>query len=287
MKKIFLSLALIAGLSFTIYASPKKGEGHRGRKLGWMKELDLSQDQQEKLKMINKDFRGKLDSLKEDASLTKEARKEKTKELLASRQAQVKSILTPEQQEKWDKAKDRKESFAGKEGRKDFRKYRKHARQDKHNSFRKGRTSNLELSEEQKSKAESLNKDFKQKMKALNEDTSLSKDAKKEKRKELIAGHRSQFNSILTPDQQSKLENFSPKDNKFRKGKGKRGERMRLSENAQTELKALKENFLKEKKAIELSRIAPEAQKDRIKELKDKYRTDRREIISKERQRKS
>ncbi len=41
----------------------------------------------------------------------------------------------------------------------------------------------------------------------------------------------------------------------------------------------LKENYLKEKKAIELSRIAPDAQKTKIEALTKKYKEERRQII--------
>lgn len=289
MRKIFLSLMLVAGLSLGLQASPVKGNGHRGGSFKGLKELNLSQDQQEKLKTIHKDFRDQIVKLRENTSLTKDEKKAKIGELMAAKQAQVKSILTPEQQAKWDKARKERKSYDKTSARKEFRKDQKQTRHHRMGSenFAKKKMADLNLNSDQKAKAEALAKTFREKNEAIRNDQSLSKEAKREKRKELIAEHTSQFKSILTPDQQSKLQDHFTKSKKIHKAKEKRGERIQLSEQAKSDLKSLQENFIKEKKAVELSRISPYDQKDRIKELRDKYRTDRREIIIKERQKKS
>lgn len=281
MKKIFLSLMLVAGLSLGLYASPAKGEGHRGGKLRGMKELNLSQEQQEQLKSIHKDFASKFKDLREDNSISKDVKREKAKELVAAKQDRVKGILTPEQQSKWEKSKEQRNKFAQKDDRKKFRKeHRSDARKGDRNNQRKGkdRMAFLDLNSEQKTKIDALDKDFKEKTKALRSEQALSKEAKREKYQELAKAHKAEVSSILTAEQKAKMKdrNFSSK------GKKHRGHAANLSEEAKAELKSLKDNFIKEKKAVELSRIAPDAQKQRIKELREKYRTERRKIVREE-----
>jgi hypothetical protein len=281
MKKIFLSLMLIAGLSLGIYASPARGEGHRGGKLRGMKELNLSQEQQEQLKSIHKDFASKFKDLREDNSISKEVKQEKVKELVAAKQDRVKGILTPEQQSKWEKSKEQRTKFTQKDGRKKFRKeHRSHAYKGERNNHRKGkdRMASLDLNTDQKIKIDALDKDFKEKAQALKNEQALSKEAKREKYKELAKAHKAEVSSILTAEQKAKMKDrsFSSKDRNYK------GHRANLSEEARAELKSLKDNFIKEKKAVELSRIAPDMQKQRIKELREKYRTERRKIVGEE-----
>lgn len=84
----------------------KKGEGKMARngsevrRADVAKELALSTDQQAKMKTAQIDFRTKMQALRADNSLTNEQKAAKRKELAQQHQAQVKSILNKEQQEK-------------------------------------------------------------------------------------------------------------------------------------------------------------------------------------------
>ncbi|NDW09480.1 Spy/CpxP family protein refolding chaperone [Dysgonomonas sp. 520] len=139
----------------------------------------------------------------------------------------------------------------------------------------------LNLTAEQQSKIEALNKDFKNKS-----------DALKTQRKDLAKSHRESINSILTPEQQSLLKDKRKdrsekmakkgKDHKkFAKGKGNKRPHMKLDEATRNQLRALKNNYIQEKSAIKRSRIAPEVQAKQLEAAKEKFRTDRREIIQK------
>jgi Spy/CpxP family protein refolding chaperone len=82
----------------------KKGEGF-GRKGGFdrdglAKELNLTQDQQDRVAKIRSDFRSQFVALRNDKSLSDDQRKTKFKELMKAQQAQMKTVLTPEQVEK-------------------------------------------------------------------------------------------------------------------------------------------------------------------------------------------
>jgi Spy/CpxP family protein refolding chaperone len=84
----------------------RKGEGKISRKGGTnrradvAKELNLSADQQAKMKTAQTDLRTKMQALRADNSLTAEQKTAKRKEVAQQHQAQVKSILSKEQQEK-------------------------------------------------------------------------------------------------------------------------------------------------------------------------------------------
>jgi len=75
----------------------KKGYGDRKDKID---DMNLSADQQAKIKTIREGYKVKLDALRNDASVTGEAKKVKMKALMQAQQAEVKAILTPEQQAK-------------------------------------------------------------------------------------------------------------------------------------------------------------------------------------------
>lgn len=137
----------------------------------------------------------------------------------------------------------------------------------------------LNLTAEQQEKMKSLSDDFKAKNNALR---SQQRDLRKK--------HQEDIKAILTPEQQAKwqeiIEKRSKADNRGGKNFGNRnrgGKQVRLDTATVAKLDDLRSTFVKEKKAIEMTRIAPEVQKERIKALKDKYRTDRREIIKKAR----
>jgi len=268
MKKIFLSLILCASVSLVTLASPQKGNHKRGDRSQVMKELNLTSEQQEKVNKLNKDFKAKFDAVKEDGSLAKETKREKIKELSEQRRTQLMSVLTPEQQTKWKESRAKKMEGAKK----------------RHKNFSDGKADRM--------KSLNLTEDQKTKMQALKDDSSLSKEDKANKRKELATSHRSQVQSLLTPEQQTKWkENHKQgrKDFRHKKDfsgkKGQRGDRkMKLDAETSAKLDALRQDFQKQKQAIELSRIAPEAQKERILNLKEKYRADKKEIIKDARQ---
>ncbi len=125
MKRVFLSVALagsiiaagIPALAQTATESQnnttttQQPEGHRhggkhGDRMARMaKKLNLSQDQQDKLKPIFEKQREQAQAIKGDTSLTQDQKKDKFKALHQDTMAQVNGILTPEQQQQWQQMK--------------------------------------------------------------------------------------------------------------------------------------------------------------------------------------
>lgn len=122
MKKILLSLALLATVSVGVSAQAKSEARSKGADRSmFMKELNLTSEQQEKMKALSATFRTKNDELRGQQS-----------DLRKSYQADIKAILTPEQQVKWQEMIDKR----GKKGNKDGKhfggkgKFRKHKNVD-------------------------------------------------------------------------------------------------------------------------------------------------------------
>ncbi|HTI97306.1 MAG TPA: hypothetical protein VL527_00275 [Dongiaceae bacterium] len=78
-------------------------EAIKGRLEMLAKQLDLTEAQKEKLKPILKDQAEQLKALRADTNMSRDDKMAKLKEIRESLNAQLKTILTPEQMEKWQK----------------------------------------------------------------------------------------------------------------------------------------------------------------------------------------
>lgn len=89
-----------------------KEKGAMGRGAGkqvafFKKELDLSADQESKLKSIFQEFRTKSQDIRSNTSLTKEQKKEQMQSLAKQYMEQGKAVLSPEQLQKFNELKGR------------------------------------------------------------------------------------------------------------------------------------------------------------------------------------
>ena len=64
--------------------------------------LNLTADQQKQVDAIMKDEKTSLDAVKADTTLEKDAKKTKSEEIRTAHHAQIRAVLTPEQQAKFD-----------------------------------------------------------------------------------------------------------------------------------------------------------------------------------------
>lgn len=267
MKRLFLSLVIIASVSLTASVSAQGEKRDGKRRADFQKELNLAAEQKAKVESANKDFKTKMAGLKAQSDLSKEDKLAKVKELRTQHQTAVNNILTPDQQTKMKKL-----MAQAQKGNRDMRKGGK----DLGMRGKKGDRNKVMRADKHGDRMKDLNltDDQKQKIKALNEDF-------RTKSRELAKQHMEELNKVYTPEQQTKLKEFR-KD--FNKEDGRfvfngRREMSKLDEAGKTKLKSLYENFEKEKKAIELSRIAPDAQKQKIADLRQNFRKERLEII--------
>ncbi|MBX3737110.1 MAG: hypothetical protein KF715_10495 [Candidatus Didemnitutus sp.] len=81
---------------------PRGDRPPRGEMLGarMAKELGLSEDQEKQIKAINESYRPQLEAIREDKSLSRDQKREKSQALNKEREAKVDAVLTPEQRTK-------------------------------------------------------------------------------------------------------------------------------------------------------------------------------------------
>lgn len=196
------------------------------------KDLNLTKEQQQKLKAFREDGRSQMEAIRNDNSLTPEQKRAKHTELRESQKTKMNSILTPEQRTKMDaKMKEMKGSQNGKGDWKDNgekRGMRKGGENGKKEGFQKadgtGKDANglsrrkdnrsrggnmaneLNLDEKQKTQMKELNQETRIKMQAIRDNASLSTEQKKERAQEIMKETQVKRRSILTPEQQAKWE---------------------------------------------------------------------------------
>lgn len=194
MKRILstaLAIVLFMGASQAQITEKGKDRNH-GKQGEMMKELNLSAEQKAKLKTIHEAEKKEMKALKADGKT--EADKAAGKEIHEKYKIQLESVLTEEQKSKFKDAR--------KEGKGE--KFSKGDRKEKGRGFEQ----ELNLSTSQKTKVASLNTEFKTKMDAVRDNSSLSKDEKKAQAKSIAEAHRTNLKAILTPEQADKMKSL-------------------------------------------------------------------------------
>ena len=108
MKKILKLLSIVIILfSFTINVDAQTKHNKKDRE-EMMKTLNLTKEQKTLLKSFHKSKKQEGESIKNNAGLSKEQKKEKTEQLHKERHEKLESILTPEQKEKMKQMKENK-----------------------------------------------------------------------------------------------------------------------------------------------------------------------------------
>ena len=193
MKRILtgmLAIVLFAGAAQAQDTSHHKGQkGHKNHRSMMMGKMNLSEDQKTRLKSINEARKNEIQALDKTA-LTADQRKAKMKELHEKYQGQVKSILTPEQQNQMKSFKEK-----GK-GRKGF---------DKRGEGR-GKMESLNLSDDQKSRMAKMRESYKGQFEAIKDNKSLTDEQRKEQMKALKQKQHEEMKSILTKEQAEKIQ---------------------------------------------------------------------------------
>jgi Spy/CpxP family protein refolding chaperone len=95
-----------------------RGKHRRGEMMGRLSEkLGLSDQQKTQLQEIFKAHRAEMQAIRDDQTLTPDAKREKMKGVMTDIKSQASSILTPEQMQKWNAMKEQwKEHRNGQRG---------------------------------------------------------------------------------------------------------------------------------------------------------------------------
>jgi Spy/CpxP family protein refolding chaperone len=171
--------------------------------------LNLTDDQKARLTPIVQNEAEQARAIRQDTSLTPEQRRAKMKELRQSTRTQIEPILTAEQKEKMDTFARRGKAMRGSKGMgTDTGRHMDRLSQK------------LNLTDEQKSKLQPLFEEHRKQMQSLRQDTSLTPEQKRAKLKELRQANHQQMMSVLTPEQQQKLEQMRASQPHNRRGYG-------------------------------------------------------------------
>lgn len=236
MKK-FIVIAAVAGvisLSAGAQTMPeRKNDGvnnERTEKRGDVyKDLNLTKDQQQKLKALREGSRSQMEAIRNDNSLTQEQKKARFDAYREDQKTKMNAILTPEQRAKMDAKmlemknnrgqRDWKKSGenrgvrkGGEQGKKEGWKKDNSTDKDRNGLNRAGNRrgadwmNDLNLTTDQKNQMKTLNEESRGKMQTIRDNSSLTQDQKKGRMQELMKETQTKRKSILTAEQWSKWQ---------------------------------------------------------------------------------
>ena len=155
-----------------------------------MKQLNLTPSQRSQMKSIDKEYKGKMDDLKNQNNLPVDQMNAQRKAMHQEKKAKMESILTPQQKTKMMEMK---------------KQMKQQKKMDHANNVKKMRSA-LGLSKDQVGKIKSENKDMKQKMLAIKSNNTLPQTERKQQMKALKSERKAYVESVLTADQKKKLD---------------------------------------------------------------------------------
>lgn len=206
MKKIMLA-ATATLLAFAVNAQqiperkkdgfkPRDGHGnmhhrHPGGQDGMeFRKLNLTETQKEQFKSQQEGFRKQMEELKKNENITVKEQRTRMENLRKEQRSKMQSILTQDQKAQLEKMKTDRKAL--------------------HEVDAKARAEKMKirlgLSDEQSAKMEKNRREMSEKMKALRENKSISEEKKREDMKELMKKQKESMKSILTEEQQKKLQ---------------------------------------------------------------------------------
>jgi Spy/CpxP family protein refolding chaperone len=217
MKRILTSAFVIL---FTIGAveaqttSKEKRNGHKQEHKMAYDKLNLSTDQQARMKIVRADFKKQSEELKTQDNLTVAEMKKRREALHKDHKAQMEAILTADQ-----KAQIAKMRSKGKQGNKMGK---REIKGDRDTLTRTGKPmqdrsakktgvefgKELNLTADQQAKMKEIRKDYKIKIESVKNDNALSQEQKKDRMKELMKRQQEQVKMILTKEQIEKMQSL-------------------------------------------------------------------------------
>ena len=202
MKKLFTICAALSIIGAAFAQQPQKpcdnnkpadkNEHRMGKPRGQhpFQELNLSDEQKQKIKGLRDEYSKKMADLQSNDKQALGDFKKKSAALRKEEKEKIEAVLTPEQKAKLDDMKKK-----GEEERKE--------RAAKHLDKLKTK---LNLSDDQVAKIKANDEDVQAKIKAIHENDKLLPEQKKDQSEQLRSQQREFFKSILTPEQQAKMD---------------------------------------------------------------------------------
>ena len=194
MKKLIIPICFCLLIVTSLSAQEKQGVNRKQKaqhqKHEIKKQLNLSEDQKNKMKSIHERYREQAKVLKSNDDITRGDYKKQMGEINEKRKIEVEANLTSEQKNKM------------KEIRENKQREMKEMRAERFEKM----SNKLQLDEKQKSILLEQRKNSAEQMKAIRENSSLSNVQKKEQIKGLKEKQKELSKSILTEEQKKKME---------------------------------------------------------------------------------
>jgi Spy/CpxP family protein refolding chaperone len=216
MKRTILMITALV-LTASIYAQrpgkPMHGQGGKGKmeqrmggKENPMKDLNLTDAQQNQMKELNGQFREKMKALRENESITVKSQRDQIYILTQQHRADVQKILTPQQREQMKAS---REANMVKMQERQGRQFDKKAAQ-------------LKLTEAQKTQLKQQQEKNRAEMQALRSNDALDRTAKQQKVKSLMEKHNREMEKVLSKEQMEQwkqMKNEAPRNGRHGHGK--------------------------------------------------------------------
>lgn len=199
MKKILLFVSMIALGSSQLIAQPPAGAGRmqhgqmHGKQMmaGKMaKDLNLTEDQKAQLKKVHQEYGAKIKAIKDNDQLTQGDARKQIAALHEAQKAASEKVFTEAQKAKL----------------KDMQEQRRGRMKEEAAANVARMQVRLGLTEAQVAKVKAEQAGMQSKMQALRNNKDLSKEQKKEQIQALMKAHKTNMSSILTPEQQQKMQ---------------------------------------------------------------------------------
>jgi len=197
---------LTGALAFMLFAGSAQAQSkqdtarhhHKDGREMMAKQLNLTADQQAKLKTIHENERKEMEALK-SKSLTADQFKTQRKDLHKKYHGQVQAVLTPAQKAQMETFRAERKQNGGKKGQ-----WQKGGNDmtKRGGEFQK----ELNLTQTQKDQLSKMKSEVKSQVQSIRNDQSLTQDQKKEKMHSLKKEEQQKFKSVLTKEQLDKLE---------------------------------------------------------------------------------
>lgn len=199
MKRILTLVSMIVLGNALLIAQPPAGRGRlqhgqmHGKQMmaGKMaKDLNLTEDQKAQLKKVHQEYGAKIKAIKDNDQLTQGDARKQIEALHQAQKAASEKVFTEAQKAKL----------------KDMQEQRRGRMKEEAAANVARMQVRLGLSEAQVAKVKEQQASMQSKMQALRNNKDLSREQKKEQVQSLMKTHRANMASILTPEQQQKMQ---------------------------------------------------------------------------------
>lgn len=161
---------------------------------GWLSQLNLSEDQQNQIKFFLDDQRAQMETLRADGSLTRDQRREQAQQIQEAMRANIQSILSVEQQMQAEQLQ-RHEA-----------EHMLERRQHEAEHMLERLSQRLELNAAQQETIEAYQQNHFDALRALRDDTTLTREQKREQVAALRQQIEDNIRATLTPEQQAEFD---------------------------------------------------------------------------------